>query len=324
MTGNRTCRSRARHRGWQLALALGAVVGLAASAAPLRTAPLPEKMPPPTLTPEAIAMGAFYNGARVRIEGTAPADSSVLVIIEGTERDEFFNRKGRIGLIWLTVDRIHVKHAPSIFLRFTSAPLGSMVDERDIQKYDLDEAAILDRIRVLSHCKCSLTARQQQSGAHDVVPDASYAALLCADFLKLKEGEGIYFEQSGAVKVVPSASGASYALVFDWPKKIPPGRYRVAAYACRGQQVIAQSAATLELAEVGFPAYMAKLASTNPWIYGIAAVLAAILAGFLTDLFTSRLQRRRKSKAPSEAVNPEAEPRVIPGRASERKVVHHS
>ena len=281
-------------------------------------------MPPPKLTPETIAMGAFYNGARARIEGTAPSDSSVLVVIEGTERDEFFNRKGRMGLIWLTVDRIHVKHAPSVFLRFTSAPLGSMVDEQDRQKYDLDEAAILDRIRVLSHCKCSLTARQQQGGAHDAVPDTSYAALLCADFLKLKEGEGTYFEQPGVVKVVPSSAGAMYALEFSWPKKIPPGRYRVTVYACRGQHVIAQSGATLRLVEVGFPAYMAKLASTNPWIYGVAAVLAAILAGFLTDLFTSRLQRRRKSKAPGEAVSPEGEPREIPGRVGDRDVVHHS
>lgn len=70
-------------------------------------------MPPPQLVPEKIEMDTFYIGARVRIQGTAPPGSGVLVVIQGSEKDEFFNRKGRVGPIWMNVDRIHVEHAPA-------------------------------------------------------------------------------------------------------------------------------------------------------------------------------------------------------------------
>lgn len=305
-----------------MALALATAATPAVGAAPAPTVPGPAQMPPPGLAPGTIAMGAFYNGARVRIDGTAPAGSGVLIVIEGSERDEFFNRKGRVGPIWLTVDRIHVKHAPSVFLRFNSAPLGSMLDQEDIQNYQLDEAAIMDRIRVLSHCKCSLTNRALQSGIHDTAPDASYARVLYADFLKLKGHEGTYYEKEGIVKVVPAGSEVRYALQFDWPKKVPPGTYRVTVYACRGRRVIAHSAASLQLVEVGFPAYMAKMASTNPWLYGIAAVLAAIAAGFLTDLFTSRLQSRRRSKTVSDESGLDSALEQQPSEVSETEVAH--
>lgn len=296
---------RGKRRRWLQMLASAAVAGaFVVGFAPADTASAPVQLPPPKSIPQTIAMGTFYNGSRLRIEGTAPAGSGVVIVIEGSERDEFFNRKGRVGPIWLTVDRIHVKHAPSLFFRFSSAPLDSLLARTDVQRYELDEAAIMDRIRVLSNCTCSLTDRSKQSGIHDAVPDRAYTAILDADFLRLKHRDGKYREQAGAVSLVPSASGTTYALEFEWPRSIPPGAYRIGAYACRGHQVIAQSSTTLRLVEVGFPAYMAHLAFTKPWMYGFGAVLVAVLAGFLTDLLTNGLRRKRRTRKQPEPDEP--------------------
>ncbi len=313
---------------WRLmTLALAAVAGAwTVSVATAQAASAPEPMPPPSVQPGQISMGAFYNGVRLHIEGTAPAGSGVLVVIEGSEKDEFFNRTGRVGPIWMTVDRIHVKHAPSIFLRFSSADIGSLLDREEVDKYQLDQAAIMQRIRILSHCKCSLTEPSKQSGKQDKVPDASYAKLLSADFLRLKEQEGTYREQSGHVNLVPVGSGTQYALDFDWPKKLPPGSYRVAVYACRGGKVVAQSAASLQLMEVGFPAYITMLASSKPWFYGIGSVLVAVLAGFMIDLITSRLRRKRRPRNQSEIPQPEtpsAAPEVTSIETPEAETTHH-
>ena len=317
----------AEHREWWKRLALGAAATvLAVCVAPAYTASAPEQMPRPKLIPEKIEMGTFYNGTRLRIEGTAPVGSGILIVIEGSERDEFFNRKGRVGPIWLTVDRIHVKHAPSVFLRFSSTALSSLVDREGVQKYQLDEDAIMDRIRLLCHCKCSLTDRSQQSGVHDAVPDPSYARLLYADFLELKHHDGSYREQTGTVNITGTNSGTAYSLEFEWPRKIPPGSYRVAVYACRDRRVIAQSAAKLQLAEVGFPAYMANLAFSKPWIYGIGAVLVAVLAGFLTDVLTNRLRRKRKMPSKIEMPHPEPPAATHAGASAETheaKTTHH-
>jgi hypothetical protein len=299
VTGIRKCRVRAGRSGRWAVLVLFMAGAITAGAASLKTAsgaasPPPEQMPAPRLVPEKIAMGTFYDGAQVRIEGTAPAASGVVVAIEGSERDEFFDRKGRVGPIWLTVDKIHVKHAPSVFLRFGSAAIDSLLDPEEIQKYRLEESAIMDQVRVLSHCKCSLTDRSRQSGVSDTVPDPADANVLSADFLKLKEHDGRYEEHPGSVHIVAAGAGTNYALEFEWPKNIAPGSYRVTVYACRNRQVVAQSATVLHVEEVGFPEYMVKMALAKPWEYGVVAVLISVLAGFLTDLITSSLRRRRK------------------------------
>lgn len=306
---------------WKV-LALAAALAPAAVSAPAATS---ARMSAPKLIPEKIAMGALYNGVRMRVEGTAPAGSGVLVVIEGSEHDEFFNRKGRVGPIWLTVDRIHVKHAPSVFLCFGSAALKSLLGRQDLGKYQLDEAAIMERIHVLCHCKCSLTNRVQQSGVHDTAPDSSYARLLEADFLHLKQHEGFYREMPGTVHLAPGHSETPYTLEFEWPEQIPAGNYRVTVYACREHAVIAHSTATLQLVEVGFPEYLAAMAARKPWIYGIAAVLAAIAAGFLTDLLTSVLrhkQRRRKKTEAPQSERPVPAPEEMTAESHEKETTH--
>ena len=287
-------------------LAMGvAAAALLVALAPADPVSAPVDMAPPTLIPNTIAMGAFYNGTRLRIEGTAPPQSGVVIVIEGSERDEFFNRKGRVGPIWLTVDRIHVKHAPSVYLRFSSSAIGAMLDKTEVQHYQLDESAIMDQIRLLCRCKCSLTDRSKQSGAQDTVPDPAYSRIFYAEFLQLKHLDGTYREQSGAISLTAATSGTEYALEFPWPRNIPPGSYRVSVFACSRHKVTARSNATLQLAEVGFPAYMAHLAFTRPWVYGIGAVLAAVLAGFFTDLLVNGLRRKRKTQSQPETQQPE-------------------
>ncbi len=298
-----------KHRGLlqtlTLALGAGALAGIASAAqmaAPVAQMPPVAQMaapvaqmPPPVLVPEKIAMGTFYDGARVRIEGTAPGGSGVLIVIRGGEKDEFFNRKGCVGFIWLNVDRIHFKYAPSVFLSFSSADASSLLDRADLDKYQLDKTAIMNRVCCFRHCKCSLTEAAQQSGARDMAPDLMYAKILNADFLSLKDRQGSYSVRPHSVSLTDAAnSETKYALNFEWPKKVPKGDYQVEVYACRENKVIARSAATLHLVEVGFPAYIANLAFDDPWVYGSGAVLVALMAGFLTDAISSRLRRRKR------------------------------
>jgi hypothetical protein len=261
------------------------------------------EMPPPTLSPQTVAMGTFYNGVRVQVEGTAPADSQILIVVRGAEKDEFFNRKGRVGVIWLNVDRIHIQRAPSVFLRFSSADVNSLLDHASLDQYELDESAIKSRLHCLCHCKCNLVgAHTQTSGARDSQPDPAYAELLRANFLRLKEREGSYRTFPGTVSLSNLAeSGTKYALNFLWPRRAAPGKYQVEVYACCNGKVIARSSQTLQVAEVGFPAYMASLASGRPWLYGAIAVLVAMVAGFGTDALTTWIRNRRKRVAPAAA-----------------------
>jgi hypothetical protein len=225
-------------------------------------------------------MGAFYNGAKVRIEGTAPAGSQVLVVIRGDENCEFFNKKGRVGPIWVNTDRIHIAAAPSLFLFFSSADVSSLLDRSSIEAYQLDEQAIKNRLACRSHCKCSTTTRHRAGSGilaecEGVEPDAQYQELIRSSFLALKTHEGRYQTHPDAVRMVNAAEVDSrYSVDLDWPRSAPPGSYHVEMYACKNRLVVARTTALLGVVEVGFPAQMAALSSGHPWIYGLLAVTA--------------------------------------------------
>ncbi len=290
------------------------------------------------LSPETVRMGSFYTGAKVKIEGTAPAGSQVVVVIRGDENDEFFNKKGRVGLIWVNTDRIHVTAAPSLFLSFSSGDVSSLLDRTSIEAYQLDEQAIKERLTSRCHCKCSITAQlRSPSGARakcaGVEPDPQYRELIRSSFLALKTREGRYQTHPDAVRMVnASAADSHYTVDLDWPKAAPPGSYHVEMYACKNRSVIARATAQLGVVEVGFPAQMAALSGRHPWIYGLLAVLVAIVAGFAIDALTARLRRRSwrnpRPKERGEVDLPRPEPAgpadAVPEDAPEHEPVHHS
>jgi hypothetical protein len=290
------------------------------------------------LSPETIRMGAFYSGAKVRIEGTAPAGSQVLVVIRGDENDEFFNKKGRVGPIWVNTDRIHVTAAPSLFLCFTSADLSSLLDRASIEAYQLDEQAIMNRLACRSHCKCSTTARHRTASGSlaectGVEPDPQYRELIRSSYLALKSREGRYQTHPNAVRMVNAAAFDShYTLQLDWPRSAPPGSYHVEMYACKNRSVVARTAALLGVVEVGFPAQMAALSSGHPWIYGMIAVVAAVIAGFFIDALTVRLRRRswrnprpkQGGNAASSRPEPAGPAAAVADDVPEHEPVHHT
>jgi hypothetical protein len=247
-------------------------------------------------------MGAFYNGAKMRIEGTAPSGSQVLVVIRGEEHDELFNKKGRVGPIWVNTDRIHIAFTPSLFLSFSSADVTAFLDPASIEAYQLDEQAIKNRLASRSHCKCNTTLRHHTwpgaiAQCAGVEPDPKYQELIRSNYLALKTREGRYQTHLHAVQMTNAVSNATaddsrYRVDFDWPRSAPPGSYQVEVYACKNRQVAARTTTPLEVVEVGFPAQMAALASGRPWAYGLVAVLGAIFAGFAIDALTVRLRRR--------------------------------
>jgi len=313
-----------------LALLLAILIIALPSAAAAQTS-----APSVKLSPKTIQMGAFYSGAKMRIEGTAPAGSQVLVVIRGEENDELFNKKGRVGPIWVNTDRIHVAFTPSLFLSFSGADVTALLDRINIEAYKLDEQAIKNRLACRSHCKCSTTVRHHTSSGTiarcaGVEPDPQYRELISSSYLALKSREGRYQTHPNAVRMVEATGDDSrYSVDLDWPRSAPPGSYEVEVYACKNRSVVARTTALLRVIEVGFPAQMAALAGGRPLAYGLIAVLATILAGFAIDALTVRLRRRSwHNPRPKERVDlsgsgPANPAETVSDHDPEREPIHH-
>ncbi len=245
-----------------LALVLAVISGAKTSAA---------TAPPVTLklSPQTIEMGAFYNGARLRMEGTVPSGSKVMIVLRGVTKDEVFNKKGRVGPIWINVDKVHVDGPPSLFLRFSSEDVHTFLDRQTIDAYALDELSIRNRMHI-----------RTEHGLSD--PEA--LKRIGDDYLDLKKKDGSYRRIADRVHVTESGKGEErYSLEFGWPKLALPGAYQVEVYACRDCRIVGQSGSALQLVEVGFPAFMANAAKNHAYWYGILAVILAVIAGFGID-----------------------------------------
>jgi uncharacterized protein (TIGR02186 family) len=294
-------KSRQRLLRLGVRLALGAILAIVycpGSRAQAATSQQAQRLPgapdaPVTLKlyPETIEMGAFYNGTRLRMEGSVPGGSKVMVVIRGTSKDEVFNKKARVGPIWINVDKVHVSGPPSLFLRFSSEDVHTFLDHQTIDAYALDELSIRNRMRV-----------RTERG----VRDAAALRQLADDYVELKKSDGSYRRLSDRVHVATGKDGSEYySLDIGWPKLALPGTYQVEVYACRDGRIIGQSGSALRLVEVGFPALMLITAHEHPIGYGILAVLLAVIAGLGMDLLAMLISGKKK-RLPRKA--PQAQP----------------
>jgi uncharacterized protein (TIGR02186 family) len=241
------------------------------------------EVPPPVtlkIAPETIEMGAFYNSVRLRMEGTVPSGSKVVVVLRGATKDEVFNKKDRVGPIWVNVDKVHVSGPPSLFLRFMSEDVHTFLDRQAIDAYALDELSIRNRMRI-----------RTEHGLRD--PEALKA--IGDNYIDLKKKDGSYRRIANRVRVDEIGNGeARYTLEFGWPKLAPPGSYQVEVYACRDGRIVGQSGIIMRLNEVGFPAFMANAAREHPYGYGLLAVILAVIAGFGIDALAVLLGGAKK------------------------------
>jgi hypothetical protein len=276
-----------------------------ASAAPRSAPALEPPAPSIRLSPDAIRMGTFYRGATVRVEGEAPPGTAVLVVIRGPEEAQFFNRKGRVGPVWLSVDRVHVTRVPSLFVRLGGGDVRSLVDEASVEALELDESAIQRRMSVRIHCRCGSGAATPAGASPaspcptGVEPDERQLELIRASYLALKRQEGIYQVLPDAVRTTASADGATlYSAEVDWPRRARPGAYQVEVFACRDRAVVGRASAVLPFVQAGIPARIGELARSHPTAYGAFAILAAVITGLTMDSLVRRRRPRGVGRGP--------------------------
>jgi len=254
---------------------IGAVAALLPPAACFLARAEADRTPSLKLTPPVIEMGLFYSGVKVHIEGTLPPGAKGVVLIRGEGREEVFNKKSRVGPIWVNTGKLRVSGVPSLYLRFSSEPLRAFLSREAIDGNQLDEAAIKKQMRI--------------------EPDGDRDAIV-AGWLTLKTQDGTYSLVRDAVKMgTPGPAGVPYWVEFQWPKKAPPARYQVWVYECRDRSVINVVSAPLPVVKVGFPAWLAAMATQRAAAYGVAAVLAAVLAGFGIDFLAALVFGRRRA-----------------------------
>jgi uncharacterized protein (TIGR02186 family) len=217
--------------------------------------------------PDRISIGTFYNGTRVSINGTLPADSDIIVRMTGEASELHMKKKGKVfGLLWMNRDTVTFESVPKAFLLYTPQHYADIF--KTLQKND--------PIRQLG-----LTALEEKI---TVSPDTGESRTLVKELMKLKEKEGIYAVRDN-VHYAPLAEGRKkFEADITIPPKLSPGAYKVEIYMVQNGTIAASDDHSLTVALESFPKILSLLAFDHGAMYGVLATLIAVVAGLITGV----------------------------------------
>ncbi|RLB59852.1 MAG: hypothetical protein DRI34_00490 [Deltaproteobacteria bacterium] len=217
-----------------------------------------------TLQPERVSAGMFFAGADVVVQARVPRAEQLVFEIRGQQKTYQLKRKGKaLGLLWMNVGDLEIKHAPELYLLASSVDCQQLASREELAGQGVGLPALR---RQLSSDGRPLTAE------------------LFEDFLKLKQSEGLYEFRSGVVEVDGDDAGdvVTTRVVFHLPAKVPLGNHRVRVLAFnqgRGR-VLYEKPLTIE--QVGAARWITVVAHNHGLLYGIGAVIIALVVGLLT------------------------------------------
>lgn len=219
---------------------------------------------PLRVEPERVSVGIFFRGTTIRVTGPLEPASDVIVVITGRTIEETYNRKGRMGPFWATVGKVTISDVPILHLIASGAPVSRL----------LAQAAIDERLVDLD----ALVARASMQPS-----DLDRAAVM-AEYLKLKQRQGLVGAFEDAVRVSGSSAAPSFEATIPWPAAAPVGTYRIVVLRVSNQRVAHEETRALDVAYTGLPRLIAHLAFERSTAYGVLAVVIALVVGLVMGL----------------------------------------
>jgi len=213
--------------------------------------------------PSDILIGSRYSGIGLKVQGTAPAGSDVILRFTGAPSELHLREKGKVfGLLWMNVGTVSVDNVPGVCIIDSSdsfGKLGSVATPFSL-------AGLIKDVSV------------EQSAAAEGID-------IGKELLMLKKDEHLYSESENGVRLGPDEDGSrTFSAVLPVPSALAPGKYLVEAIAVRDGAVVAKTSTAIAARMVGFPDWLSKMAFDRSLLYGILATVIALVSGLVIGL----------------------------------------
>ncbi|SHJ24722.1 conserved hypothetical protein [Palleronia salina] len=216
------------------------------------------------LSQNRIAISSSFDGSEILIFGAVKRQAPIpegqlgmIVTVEGPQRPLTVRRKDKQAIIWVNSAAVEIDHAPSFYAVNTSGPLDD----------------VLSNTSDLRH---RITVRQaiRSVGAPMDVQDAS---AFTDALVRIRERQELYQLNIGAVEV---SDQTLFKTRVELPANLVEGDYTSRIFLTREGAVVAEYAATIDVAKVGLERFLYTLAHENALIYGLMSLAIAIAAGW--------------------------------------------
>lgn len=197
--------------------------------------------------------------------GSVPDERPGLaVVVRGPAEPITLRKKARVAGIWINTDSIRFESAPGFYAVATSAPIHSLVDERNASIWEIG----------LDYLQLSPTSS-----------DAARIGEFTRGLIDLRRRSGLWSEQEGRIGLTQNIL---YQARITLPSAVPVGAYAAEIYLIRHGKIIARATTPITIGKSGFERWVYVAAQTNGLAYGLVAVTLALLAGWLAGLIVPR------------------------------------
>lgn len=197
-------------------------------------------------------------GAIVYPDGRAPEPGTdIAVVLKGPLEPIVVREKQKVAGMWMNVDRVRFRSAPSFYAVVSSRPLRDLVDERTAAIYELG----LDNL--------------QLSPGGGV--DSETLSRFERGFIDLRRRHQLYAEIPDGVEI---SEGVLYRARISIPARVPVGAYTAETFLIRDGRVIAGAVREIRIDKLGFERFVADAAERWSLAYGIVSVALSLLLGW--------------------------------------------
>lgn len=211
---------------------------------------------------ELLLFGAIlFPGGRTPDEAV-----DIAVVLKGPPERIVVREKQKVAGIWINVERVRFRSAPSFYALASSRPIRDLVDERTAAIYELGLHSL---------------ALSPGGGASTEVMRRFEQGLI-----DLRKRQHIYAEYPGGVEI---SENVLYRARITIPAQVPVGTYTAETFLIRDGRILAGAAREINIEKLGFERFVAESAERWSLAYGIVAVILSLLLGWgASALFNRR------------------------------------
>ncbi len=206
-----------------------------------------------------VVFGAVENYPRY----ASPARSyDVIVVIRGPADSFTAWRKRKTAGIWLNRDARDFRDVPGFYATLSTRPVEQIAPRAILEQHRIGFANV-------------------NFGPPPRGVPASRDAAFRGALVRLLAEENLYQSKLYGVTFV---GGGLFRASIDLPANVPIGQFRADVYLFKESNLIASAESRFSIGKAGFERFMTRLATEDPVVYGLAALLVAFGIGLAAAL----------------------------------------
>lgn len=213
-----------------------------------------------------IAITSDFTGKQLLLFGARNDPGDIVIVVRGPERDVLVRKKEQIFGVWVNTQQARFDHVPYYYAVGGTRPLeelapSSLYSHLNIgfDKLDMTPSKLMTKER-LDEFREAYFDIQQQRG------------------LFIAENEPLRFMGPTLFKTQIS-----------FPDTLPRGEYAVDIYLFEDGQLRGMQSLPIEVAKVGFDAFVYEMAHQHSLLYGLCAVFIALSVGWIVSVLFNKL-----------------------------------